>query len=344
MQTFEATTANQLWERVAQRLLDAGALPQQSDRGPTRELLHVSFTLTQAKQRWVSVRRPPINVAFALAEVLWILTGRRDAAFLRVWNSQLADFVGGEPTHHGAYGHRLRRHLGFDQLERACDAFAKNPDTRQVVLQLWDSRIDLPNVDGTPASQDIPCNVVSMPKLRAGRLEWMQVMRSNDLVRGLPYNIAQFTFLQEVMAGWLGVEVGTYNHISDSLHLYERDHSFVEVIERPSSLHVPISYALPWAESRRVLEETTCRAEHIAQGASPDELRAMLDGLPHAYSGILAILGAEALRRKRQFDAAVALAELCSDPAIREMWNLWFASRPTTKREATGLPVQSEHR
>lgn len=344
MQSFEATTANQLWERLARRLLDTGAVPQQSDRGPTRELLHVSFTLTEPKQRWVSVRRPPINVAFALAELLWILSGRRDAAFLGAWNSQLAGFVGGEPTHHGAYGHRLRRHLGFDQLERACEAFARNPDTRQVVLQLWDSRIDLPNIDGTPASQDIPCNVVSMPKLRSGRLEWMQVMRSNDLVRGLPYNIAQFTFLQEVMAGWLGVEVGTYNQISDSLHLYERDHSFVEVIDRSSATHVPLSYALPWAESRTVLEETTRRAEHIAQGASHDEVRAMLEGLPQAYSGILAILAAEALRRRRLFDAALELAEVCRDSSLRAMWHLWFTSRPTTKREAAALSAQSEHR
>jgi thymidylate synthase len=344
MLTFEATTANQLWEGLACRLLDTGALPQQSDRGPTRELLHVTFTLTQPRQRWVSIRRPPINVAFALAEVLWMLSGRRDAAFLSPWNSQLADFIGGEPIHHGAYGHRLRRHLGFDQLERASEVLARNSDTRQVVLQIWDSRIDLPNIDGTPASQDIPCNVVSMPKLRGGRLEWMQIMRSNDLVRGLPYNLAQFTFLQEVMAGWLGVDVGTYNHVSDSLHLYERDHAYVELIERSSGTHVPLSYALPWAESRRAIEETTRRAEQIALGAPFEEIRAMLDDVPRPYGGILAILGAEALRRQRSLDAAVELAGACEDASIREMWTLWFSSRPTTSRETAAEPrARSQH-
>lgn len=47
-------------------------------------------------------------------------------------------------------------------------------------------------------------------------------MRSNDVHRGLPYNVVQFTTLQEVMAGWLGLEVGGYHHWSDSLHLYRR--------------------------------------------------------------------------------------------------------------------------
>ena len=45
-------------------------------------------------------------------------------------------------------------------------------------------------------------------------------MRSNDIVFGLPYNFLQFTFLQEIIAGWLNVGVGEYMHISDSLLMY----------------------------------------------------------------------------------------------------------------------------
>ena len=51
----------------------------------------------------------------------------------------------------------------------------------------------------------------------------MQIVRSNDLFRGVPYNFVQFTSLQEILAGWLGIELGTYNQISDSLHLYTED-------------------------------------------------------------------------------------------------------------------------
>lgn len=68
-----------------------------------------------------------------------------------------------------------------------------------------------------------------MIKIRKGKLEWTQVMRSNDLVLGLPYNLVQFTSMQEILASWLNVDVGSYNHISDSLHIYTEKESFVGI-------------------------------------------------------------------------------------------------------------------
>ena len=59
-------------------------------------------------------RKRPLNVAFALAEVVWIMTGRRDLKFLKFWNRRLPRFVGPGPELHGAYGHRLRGHLSSD--------------------------------------------------------------------------------------------------------------------------------------------------------------------------------------------------------------------------------------
>lgn len=45
-------------------------------------------------------------------------------------------------------------------------------------------------------------------------------MRSNDIILGMCYDIPAFTFLQEVMAYWLGLEVGHYIHQPGSLHYY----------------------------------------------------------------------------------------------------------------------------
>jgi len=83
--------------------------------------------------------------------------------------------------------------------------------------------IDFPLATGTPANPDIPCNMLSLLKIRDGKLEWLQIIRSNDLFLGVPYNFVQFTCLQEIMAGWLGIDCGSYHQISDSLHIYERD-------------------------------------------------------------------------------------------------------------------------
>ena len=48
-------------------------------------------------------------------------------------------------------------------------------------------------------------------------------MRSNDIWMGFPYDVFQFTAMQILLSMQLGVELGTYTHISGSLHLYERD-------------------------------------------------------------------------------------------------------------------------
>ena len=164
----------------------------------------------------------------------------------------------------GPTGTASRRHLGVDQLERAYRALDGDPDTRQVVIQIWDSPNDLPASDGTPADRDIPCNVVAMPKLRDGKLEWLQVIRSNDMMLGVPYNFVQFTSMQEILAGWLGVECGSYNQISDSLHVY--DSAWDDVMAStalPSVAPNDDSLALPRQESDRVFEELGILVEQL---------------------------------------------------------------------------------
>src|SRR5215216_3320405 len=247
MRLFEGRTADEAWSRAATAFLgEREGQKQASHAGSTREILHAAFTIGEPLERWVLARRPAINPAFAIAETVWMLAGRDDSALPNHWNPELPKYTGSGEHYHGAYGRRLRRRFGFDQLDRAYRALKNNPDSRQVVLQIWDPRIDLPDEEGRPAAPDIPCNVLSMLKVRDGKLEWTQVMRSNDLFRGVPYNFVQFTVLQEVMAGWLDLEVGSYDHLSDSLHVYEDDFGTlkgfdeqVEIAPNTDSLRLP---------------------------------------------------------------------------------------------------------
>jgi thymidylate synthase len=181
------------------------------------ELLHVGLTIDNPRQRWIPSRIPALNPAFALAEIVWIINGSNDAKVINYWNPALPQFAGHVEKYHGAYGFRLRNHFNIDQLEKAYYSLQKNGISRQVVLQIWDSKNDMPDNNGKPVSEDIPCNLSSLLKIRNHKLEWMQINRSNDIYRGLPYNIVQFTTLQELIAGWLGIEVGTYNHLSEML-------------------------------------------------------------------------------------------------------------------------------
>src|SRR5882762_10302877 len=179
MNTFEGNSADAVWRRIARAVLSGpNTLKQASRAGATRELLHCCLELHDPQERWVTSREPAINPAFALAEVVWIVTGRKDSAFLNFWNPALHRFAGDGPAYYGAYGERLRFRFGIDQVRAAYEALRAKPDSRQVVLQIWDPAGDLPMRRGHPREADIPCNLRSLLKVRRGRLEWVQVMRS----------------------------------------------------------------------------------------------------------------------------------------------------------------------
>lgn len=327
MKVFSGITADDAWRQAAVELTreDGPARVEYSRAGNVRELLHAAFEIAEPRQRWVHSRQPPLNPAFALAEVVWIVNGRNDAGFLNFWNPSLPRFAGRDSTYHGAYGFRLRRHFGVDQLERAALALAANPDSRQVTLQIWDAKEDLPDAAGTPVTQDVPCNVFAALKVRGGKLDWLQVIRSNDIFLGTPHNFVQFTSLQEVLAGWIGVEVGQYVQISDSLHLYERDLESMGVEERflpestdrfvePRGLSLLLFRELGELMDRLrspVLSATQCIQEALA-----------FEG-PSAYRNIAIVVAADAVRRRGGVRTYGELIDRCDNPALVEMWRAW---------------------
>jgi len=327
---FDGDTADEIWRKAAQALTAEGGYLQQDSRlGPTRELLHSAFHLRDPRQRWVMSRRPALNPAFAIAEAVWILQGRNDAAFLNFWNPVLPSFAGVGEAYDGAYGHRLRSNLGIDQVERVYRVLSANPNSRQAILQIWDGRLDLPNDDGTPRSSDVPCNVVAMPKLREGRLEWLQVMRSNDLYLGTPHNFVQFTTLQEIMAGWLGVEVGAYVQISDSLHLYQHDMGKVHIASEPVAVRNSDRLSLPKAEFDRVLPAIGTAMDRLRDPALPTSAfhEACEQRLPEGWQNLLRIVAADAARRRGWADEMHAAAEACENPALKAVWRNWVERR-----------------
>ena len=86
---FQGQSADNVWQQAAEGFRRSdGARSQNSRGGSTREILHVAISIADPRQRWVVSREPPLNIAFALAEVVWIMTGRRT---WRSWNIGTAD-------------------------------------------------------------------------------------------------------------------------------------------------------------------------------------------------------------------------------------------------------------
>ena len=329
---FHGQSADMVWLEAAKAFRRSPEVRNQDSRGgSTKEILHAAMSISDPRQRWVVSREPPLNIAFALAEVVWVMAGRRDLAFLEYWNREYRKFVGPGPELHGAYGYRLRHHFGIDQLDCAYLALKHKADTRQVVLQIWDSGIDMPASDGTPSNPDIPCNVLAMPKLRDGKLEWLQIIRSNDMFLGVPHNFVQFTIIQEVLAGWLEVECGCYNQISDSLHVYDRDWDNVMDSTAVPNVSPNTDYlAQPRQESDRLFRELELRVEQMMDPETePDELEGLASwvGAPQAYRNIAAVLTAEGLRRRRQTESATRTMSRCTNPVYQQLWSRWSSSR-----------------
>ncbi len=325
--SFEAPTADRAWQDISRYFRTREEVCRQPGRGGfTNELLHVFISIEDSRQRWIPSRFPAMNPAFAIAEVVWILAGRNDSAFLNHWNPKLPAYAGNDESYHGAYGFRLRHHFLVDQLERAYLTLRSNPDSRQVVLQIWDAAVDLPDADGRPRAEDIPCNVCAFLKIRKGRLEWTQVLRSNDFFRGFPYNVVQFTSLQEILAGWLGVEPGPYYHFADSLHVYEIDHVCLDSHATVASRNAD-SLCLPKGQSDALFSELERRLAVMALSAvTRDDLGSLanFDDAPEAYQNLFRVVVADHARRRHWPDAAVAIMRTCTNPALIQAWRGWI--------------------
>lgn len=313
-------SASEIWRHAWQSVASGGHRRQSGSKGGSRELLHATFTLADPRRRWTLSRSPGINPAFALAEVIWIVLGRDDAAFLTPWNRSLSQFSGDDPILHGAYGHRLRRSFGVDQLARASEVLSRAPHHRQVVLQIWSADGDLPSASGKPQSDDIPCNVCSLLKISDGRLHWMQVMRSNDVVLGLPYNLVQWTSLQEITAGWIGVEVGNYTHVVDSLHIYDRDFDRFSIAEAPTDRsRNPVDLRQPMAQSRSTFALLEDTFEALANSESTREVEKAALGAARLgpYADWVTVGAAERLRRLGSLAEADDKARQVADSELR---------------------------
>jgi hypothetical protein len=167
------------------------------------------------------------NPFFHLMESMWMLAGCNDVAFPSYYSKQLASYSVDGQTLHGAYGHRWRNHFGYDQIEQAIADLKADPDSRRVIIQMWDATVDGRSTEAN--AKDRPCNdMVKFQAIPAGNgyycLNMSVFCRSNDAVWGAyGANAVHFSYLHEYVASAVGMSVGTYFQISDNLHVYDQN-------------------------------------------------------------------------------------------------------------------------
>ena len=218
MISISARSISGLFVAACRHVLDDGI--KVAPRGmATLEILGAHLCLTDPRRRLLDLAPVRVlNPAFAVAEAVWIISGSDDP-WIFDYNAGLARYAD-EGRLKGAYGPRLRGWRGeVDQLDRVRQLLAQDPDSRQAVVQLFDPGRDWSGY------RDVPCTLGYRFFVRDGALQMHTTMRSQDMWLGLPYDVFTNTLIQELLAGWLGVDVGEYHHHVDSLHLYQQHHA-----------------------------------------------------------------------------------------------------------------------
>lgn len=185
------------------------------------ERLHQQITLAEPWDRYPRLGLRRASLPAQIAEAMWILAGRNDVEWLSYYLPRAVEFSDDGETWRGGYGPRLRRFAGIgediDQIAHVVDVLREDPTSRRAVISIYD-----PAIDSEPG-KDIPCNDFISFQSRLGELHAHVFVRSNDLMWGWSgINAFEWSVLQEVVAGILGIEVGTLTFSISSLHAYDR--------------------------------------------------------------------------------------------------------------------------
>ena len=160
-----------------------------------------------------------LHLKSIIYELLWFLRGDTNAKWLqergvRIWN-EWAD-PDGDLGH--IYGYQWRSWPDYngghiDQIAQAVEQIKNNPDSRRIIVNAWNVG-DLGNMNLPP------CHMFFQFYVAKGRLSLQMYQRSADTFLGVPFNIASYALLLQMMAQVCGLEAGELIHTTGDTHLY----------------------------------------------------------------------------------------------------------------------------
>jgi len=164
------------------------------------------------------------------AEFLLYYLGRNDADYISRYAKMWEYIKNPDGTINSAYGHLIFNTLnehGFSQYDWAFTSLVNDKDTRQAILHY-----NLPKHQ-YESNKDFVCTMYSNFHIRNNKLYLTTHMRSNDAILGTPTDIPFFCSLQIQMLEHLksfypDLQLGSYTHIANSYHIYERHYEMVE--------------------------------------------------------------------------------------------------------------------
>jgi len=187
-------------------------------------------------------------------ELLWYLSGEEHVRNLREHTSIWDEWADDEGQLDTAYGRFWRRYPipstgdrlegetwpddehewvnedeeTFDQLRYVLDELRENPTSRRLVVSAW-------HPANAALSTLPPCHYSFVFNVQGDRLNLHLTQRSGDIALGVPFNIAAYSLLLEIVAGRTDFEPGVFSHTIVDAHIYcgtgERGHWYSDHLE-----------------------------------------------------------------------------------------------------------------
>ena len=193
-----------------------------------REHLCYQFAISDPCERLVVMSGRKTNPIFAVANALWILSGRDDLDFIAHYNARGKNFSDDGLSLYGAYGRRLFHGCRINQVAKVIDRLKLDAMSRRAVAVVAQPR------DASSNSRDIPCLLSVQFLYRAGRLDMVSHMRSQSACMVMPYDLFALMFLHEAVCTELGMQAGVYRHMATSFHYYlDEEEAVYKVLNEP---------------------------------------------------------------------------------------------------------------
>ncbi|ALA16352.1 MULTISPECIES: thymidylate synthase [Chelatococcus] len=203
---------------LLRRVLDEGV--RKSDRTGTGTLSvfghQMRFDLAEG---FPLVTTKKLHLRSIVHELLWFLKGDTNVRYLQENKVSIWDEWADENGDLGpVYGKQWRAWEGadgrtVDQIAWVVDEIRRNPDSRRLVVSAWN-----------PAEIDrmalAPCHCLFQFHVADGRLSCQLYQRSADVFLGVPFNIASYALLTQMMAQVTGLVPGDFVHSFGDAHLY----------------------------------------------------------------------------------------------------------------------------
>lgn len=240
------------------------------------------FKIFEPTARLITIPQRKWNWALPYAESLWIASGRNDMNFMNYYLPRLMDYSDDGVSMRGGYGPRFRHFSGIrkdyyyysirdctntetDQLRYSIECLKQDINSRRAIIVFGDPNKDCFSLNGAiKETKDIPCTqtIQFVKNSITNKLDMYVFMRSNDLLWGASaVNIFNYTFILEYVSAIIGLEIGSYYHITTNLHYYEDKKDMVEAIAKENEI---IDFPYVYNKTFTTLQEFDCLIKKLS--------------------------------------------------------------------------------